>query len=65
MLFCVNVIFTHWGKEIDPSVVPNSQLNFMPLPTWAEVRKIYIDRAHFEFSTALAEDLGLPGSYGV
>jgi len=45
--------------------VPNSQLNFIPLPTWVEVRKIDIERAHFEILTALAEDYGLLGSYGL
>jgi len=53
------------GKGIYLSGDPNSQLNFIPLPTWVEVGKIYVERARFGISTALAEDSGLLGSYDV
>jgi hypothetical protein len=53
------------GKGIYLSDVPNSQLNFIPLPTWVEVRKICIEHVCFEVSTALSEDSSLLGSYGV
>jgi len=53
------------GKGIYLSGVANSQLNFIPLPLWVEMRKIYIEHVHFEISTALAEDSGLLGSYGM
>jgi hypothetical protein len=53
------------GKGIYLSGVPNSQLNFIPLPAWVEVRKIYTECVRFEISTALAEDSGPLVSYGL
>jgi len=54
-----------WGKGIYLSGVPNSQLNFIHLAMRVGVRKIYIERVHFEISTALAEDSSLLGFHGV